>query len=150
FGKDARIELPPTRYPGPNQGFSVRSIGAQVDRQHTNIAAAIKTALGSFPPDCAKRLVLFSDGNQKLGNAISQAASAVRNADGRTPIDVVPIEYKYDSEILVDKIVVPPDLKKGDTANLKVVLRSARQAAGLLKLYRTSAVSRDSIAEQRV
>jgi uncharacterized membrane protein len=150
FGKEARIELPPTRYPGQNQGFAIRSIGAQVDRQHTNIAAAIKTALGAFPPDCAKRIVLFSDGNQNLGNAIAQAASAVRNADGKTPIDVVPIEYRYDSEILVDKIVVPPDLKKGDTANLKIVLRSARKAAGLLKLYRSSALGRSAVAEQRV
>ena len=150
FGKEARIELPPTRYPGPNQGFAVRSIGAQVDRQHTNIAAAIKTALGSFPPDCAKRMVLFSDGNQNLGNAISQAAAAARNADGKTPIDVVPIEYRYDSEILVDKVVIPPDLKKGDTANLKIVLRSARAAGGMLKLYRTAASGRDTVAEQRV
>jgi uncharacterized membrane protein len=148
FGKEARIELPPTRYPTDN--FAVRSIGAPVDRQHTNVAAAIKTALGAFPPDCAKRLVLFSDGNQNLGNAIAQAAAAVRNADGKAPIDVVPIEYRYDSEILVDKIVVPPDLKKGDTANLKIVLRSARTAAGSLKLYRASALGRSNIAEQRV
>jgi uncharacterized membrane protein len=150
FGKEARIELPPTRYPGPNQNFAIRAIGAPVDRQHSNIAAAIKTALGAFPPDCAKRLVLFSDGNQNLGNAISQAASAVRNADGKAPIDVVPIEYRYDSEVLVDKIVVPPDLKSGDTANLKIVLRSARPAGGLLKLYRNSAKGRENVAEQRV
>ncbi len=54
-------------------------------------------------------MILISDGNQNRGDAISQAMSAKQAG---IPIDVIPIEYKYDSEVLIDKIVLPSELKR--------------------------------------
>ncbi|MFO0945059.1 MAG: VWA domain-containing protein [Planctomycetota bacterium] len=144
FGKGARLELPPAPYPSNKE---IRSIGSLIDRQHSDLAAGIKLALGSFPPDTSRRIVLISDGNQNRGDVLTQAVAAQKNA---VPIDVVPIEYRYDTEILVDKVVLPPDLKKGDTANLKIVIRSSRPASGLLRLVRVSDDQSQTVLEQKV
>ncbi|MGL4464335.1 MAG: VWA domain-containing protein, partial [Planctomycetia bacterium] len=144
FGRNARIEQPPAAYERTRE---IRSVGSLLDRQYTDVASAIQLALGSFPPDAARRIVLFCDGNQNRGNALAQAVLAKQN---NVPIDVVPLEYRYDAEVLVDKVVVPPDLKKGDTANLKIVLRAARAAAGLMRLNRTSDDRREMVLEQQV
>jgi uncharacterized membrane protein len=144
FGKQPRVELPPARYPRDQQ---IRSITSNLDRQYSDIGSAIQLALGSLPPDTTGRLVLFTDGNQNRGNAVAEAAVARRNG---VPIDVVPIEYRYDAEVLVDKVSVPTELRAGDTANLKVVLRSARPATGILRLTRIVDGNRKVLAEERV
>ena len=40
-------------------------------------------------------------------------------------IDVLPIEYFYDREVLVEKVSIPPDVKKGETVNINVVIRAS-------------------------
>lgn len=144
FGKEAKVELPPAEYPRDRR---VRSIGSLLDRRHTDVAGAIRLALGAFPPDAAGRIVLLSDGNQNVGDALEQAVAA-RQAG--VPIDVVPIEYRYDAEVLVDKIVLPAELQPGEAANLRIVLRSARPAEGLLRLTRIADGARQNVLEQRV
>jgi uncharacterized membrane protein len=144
FGKEARVELPPALYPR-DQEF--RRVTASLDRQYSDLGSAIQLALGSLPPNTAGRLVLFTDGNQNRGNVLAEAAVARRN---KVPIDVVPIEYRYDAEILVDKVVVPAELRPGDTANIRVVIRSSRDAAGLLRLNRIVDGARQVLAEERV
>jgi uncharacterized membrane protein len=42
----------------------------------TNIADAIRLGLAMFPPDTARRLVLVSDGNQTIGDAVEAAKQA--------------------------------------------------------------------------
>lgn len=144
FGKDARLELPPAPYPIERV---VRAVGSRIDRQYSDLAGGIRLALGSFPPDAGRRIVLISDGNQNRGDVLAEVLAA-RSAG--VTVDVVPIEYRYDSEVLVDKVVLPPDLKKGDTANLRVVIRSARPATGRLRLRRVAGKEAVDVAEQRV
>lgn len=144
FGRNPRIELPPSLYPRDRQ---IRTIGSAIDRQYTDIGSAIQLALGSFPPGTSGRIVLVSDGNENRGQALEQAAASTRVG---VPIDVVPIEYHYDAEILVDKIAVPPEMKKGDTVNLKIVIRSGRPAAGVLRLNRIADGRPELIAQERI
>lgn len=144
FGKEARLELPPAEY---GRERRVLGVGAKVDRQHSDLAAGIKLALGSFPPDVTRRIVLLSDGNQNRGDVMTQALAA---RDAHIPIDVVPLDYRYESEILIDKIVLPPELKKGDTANLKIVVRAAAPASGTLRVLQTANEQSKTIVEQQV
>ena len=90
--------------------------------EFSDIAAAIKLALASFPEDTARRLVILSDGNENRGNALEQAFAA----EGlKVQIDVLPIDYKYDKEVLVEKVATPSDVKQGETININVVLRAS-------------------------
>ncbi len=73
---------------------------APIDSNYTDIAAAIKLALASFPEGTGKRIVLISDGNENLGNAEEQARIAKLNG---VQIDVVPLAagYRNENEVLV-------------------------------------------------
>ena len=128
FGKDARVEVPPTvQFPSLNSVENRPS-----SSEYTDLAGAIKLALASFPEDTARRLVILSDGNENRGNAIEQA----RAASGlNVQIDALPIDYKYDSEVLVEKVAMPPDVKKGETVNINVVVRASEPTSGTLQVF---------------
>ena len=70
FGREPAIEIPPF-----DDNVQVpKQIESQLDPDYTNIAAAIKLAEAAFPHDAAKRMVLVSDGNQNLGDALEEGA----------------------------------------------------------------------------
>lgn len=129
FSKNARVEVPPA----PSE---IRFLGVESTLQtdNTDLSGALKLAMGSFPEDSARRIVLLSDGNQNRGNAFEQALQA--KAQG-IQIDVLPIDYNYDNdqEVLVEKISLPADVKVGETVNLNVVMRATAPAKGLLQVF---------------
>ena len=67
-------------------------IESTIDPEYTDLGAAIKLALATFPEDTARRIVILSDGNENRGNALEQAlaAKALGVAD-RRPADRVPL-----------------------------------------------------------
>ena len=50
-------------------------------------------------------------------------------------VDVLPIEYFYDREVLVEKVSIPPDVKKGETVNINVVIRASEPTRGTLQIF---------------
>lgn len=105
-------------------------------REGTNIAQAIEFGLAMFPPDSARRLVLFSDGVETAGSALAAAADAAgANAAGRgVPIDIVPLPYHVASEVKVDRIEVPSNARPGQRITARVVIESTAAIAGRLDL----------------
>jgi len=97
----------------------------------TNLAAAIRMAMAVLPTDTARRIVVLTDGNQNLGDALREAKLAAAN---EVPIDVRPIEYTHTSEVLFDRIVAPTRAAAEENVPLRLVLRSRRAATGLLEL----------------
>ncbi len=130
FGTEPRIEIPPTPVPG-----RFTSAEVLIDPEHTDLASALKLALATFPEGSAKRIVLLSDGNENRGQALEQATAA---ADFDIQIDTVPINYRYDEEVLVEKVTVPPEVKEGETVNVNVVIRASAPTTGRLEIYRKS------------
>jgi uncharacterized membrane protein len=136
FGKNARVESPPTPHPSTLVG-----IENQPERDFTDIGGAIKLTMASFPEDTAKRLVIISDGNENRGNAVEQAIAA---RELGAEIDVLPIEYRYDREVLVEKISMPADVKLGETVNINVVLRASEPTTGSLQIFQKTENGRES------
>ncbi|HEX8201187.1 MAG TPA: VWA domain-containing protein [Isosphaeraceae bacterium] len=94
FGREPRVESPPTAYPG-----DVTGIESIVDPEYTDLASAIKLALATFPEETARRIVVVSDGNQNRGTALEQALAAKGLG---VQVDVLPVDYRYDNEVLVE------------------------------------------------
>jgi len=119
FGREARLELPPDSVPHLTLG----KIVSRVDESYTNIAAAMKLALASFPEGTGKRLVIISDGNENLGSAEEQARIAQQNG---VQIDVLPLasERRNKNEVLVERVEAPPFTEKGARLPIRIVLRS--------------------------
>ena len=107
-----------------------------VDDTYTDIAAALKLAMASFPEGVRKRIVLFSDGNENLGNAVEQAELARRNG---VQIDTVPLAAgrRNENEVMVQAVEAPARAEKGVRLPIRVFVRNAhptRIVPGLLEL----------------
>ncbi len=124
FGREATIEYPPF-------ADEIRAVGSgqldtlfQMRTDATNIAAALKLAQASFPEDTAKRIVLVTDGQENLGDAKTIASTLVENGIG---IDVVPIRLSATSEVAIEKIALPADIRRGQEFQTRVVLENFKQ-----------------------
>lgn len=144
FGREAIVCRPPqqvAQFQGPVQPLS------RVDAQESDLAAAIRVGRGLAPPGVTLRLVLLSDGNQNRGNALAEAHSA---AAAMTPIDIVTLDYEHSSDVLVDSVVVTPQLTEGEPATVKVILQSNTESQGRVRVYRSSLSNRDLLGEREV
>jgi len=120
FAREAAIEIPPFH---DTVQVSTR-IESPLDPEYTDLAAAIRLAQASFPEDAAKRIVIVSDGNENLGDALSQAQSAAAAGVG---LDVVPVRYERRGEVLVERVILPDNLRRGQPFDLKVVVSNIRE-----------------------
>ncbi|MEO0965405.1 MAG: VWA domain-containing protein [Planctomycetota bacterium] len=100
-------------------------------RDGTNSADGIRTAMALPPGQSSARMVLVSDGNDTDGDLIAAAREAA--AAGMT-IDVLPLDYRVDREVLVEGVYAPANAREGQTAAVRIPLRATRPATGLLQL----------------
>lgn len=137
-GRDAEIlSQPDTRSIVPDEEHAG-------SRDASNLAAGLRQALSILPPDTAKRIVLISDGNENVGNALAEAEVARANG---IPIDVVPIEYEAPNEVVFENLKAPTRARPGQTADLRLLLRSQRAARGTVFLRESGrAIDLDSEA----
>ncbi len=112
----------------------------------TNIAEAVRLALAMFPADTARRIVLISDGNETMGDALDAAREAAAGflADGSSaaairatvPIDVAPVVYEVTGDVQVVRVESPPTAQPGQTVTVRIVLEATGPATGRLELRR--------------
>jgi uncharacterized membrane protein len=130
FGREPRVEIPPA--PSELNALGVESM---VDAENTDVGAAVKLTLASFPEDTARRMVIVSDGNENRGDLLKQALVAKSLG---VQVDILPIDYFYDREVLVEKVMIPPDVKKGEKVNIDVVIRASEPTRGTLQIVQKS------------
>ena len=118
FGRDAAIEIPPL----DDELQMAPAIESLLDPEYTNLAAAMKLAQASFPEDAARRVVLVSDGNQNLGNALEQAQGLAAAGVG---IDVVPVRFHSRAEVAVERVALPGGVRRGQPFDLRIVVSNS-------------------------
>src|SRR6266852_3120866 len=64
FGSEASIES------APNAAVDLQKVQAVVGTERTDLAAAIRLGTAAFPESGQKRLVLMTDGNENMGDAM--------------------------------------------------------------------------------
>ncbi|MDX2147379.1 MAG: VWA domain-containing protein [Planctomycetota bacterium] len=135
FAGEAGVLAMPTR-----GAVAPRWMDAPVASGGTNIARALELASSLIPPDAAGRIVLVSDGNATTGDALAAARAlgsvSRRGVGGRrgVPVDVAPIDYRVEREVLVESVDAPPRASENATINLRVVLRSSAAGVGRLTI----------------
>ncbi|HZO52823.1 MAG TPA: glutamine amidotransferase [Bryobacteraceae bacterium] len=137
FGTEAAIES------SANPIVDVQKINAVVGQERTDIASAIRLGSAAFPETGQKRLVLLSDGNENMGDAIA-AMLAARNLG--VSIDVVPLGVERGNDVSVQKLGVPNRVKEGQTFEAKIFVQADAPQAATVRLYRNDA----ALGEQRV
>ncbi|TWU24352.1 von Willebrand factor type A domain protein [Novipirellula galeiformis] len=122
FGRDASIEIPPFDDDIPPLR-RLESLGDRTDA--TNLEAALNLAQASMPEDTSRRIVIVTDGNENIGQARKLAARATEAGIG---IDVVPVIIDAKSEVLVEKIDLPDNIRKGQPFEARIVISSYADA----------------------
>jgi Mg-chelatase subunit ChlD len=116
FGREAQVEHPPL-----GQGELPPRSESSVDPERTNLGDALKLAKATFPPNAARRVVVISDGNQNLGDALNQARDL--SAAGIS-IDVAPLAFRVAPDIIVSKVATPSDARAGVPFDVSVVVEN--------------------------
>jgi Ca-activated chloride channel family protein len=116
----------------PRPALTVDHLASGAQPHHTNLSGALRMALALFPPDTARRVVVLSDGNENVGQALLEADTYL--AAG-VPIDVAPLTYQHDAEILVERLTAPASAALDQTVDLNLVVRSQKAGKARILLY---------------
>src|ERR1039457_3833223 len=127
FGAEASIES------SPNAAVDVTKIQAVVGTERSDLAAAIRLATAAFPETGQKRLVLMSDGNENIGDALGAVLAA--RPLGVT-VDVVPMGVARANDVSVQKLQVPSKLKEGQVFEVKIFVQADRATPATVRLFR--------------
>jgi len=88
--------------------------------------------------------VLLTDGNENIGDAMG-AVLAARQQLGVT-VDVLPMGVTRANDVSVQKVQVPPKLKKGQAFEIKIFVQSDQAQTAAVRLYRNE----QFLGEQKV
>ncbi|MDB4929268.1 MAG: hypothetical protein JWM10_1752, partial [Myxococcaceae bacterium] len=98
---------------------------ASVDRDGTDLAAAIDRSLSERPDDGAARIALLSDGAANRGDVL---AAAARAAAAGVPVDVFPLTATAGRGLRVASVRAPARLDEHEAFDLRVVTVSTERA----------------------
>ena len=121
----ARIAMLPAADP------TMRRRSTTLTGRQSRLASGIEMAMAIAPPDTATRIVLVSEGNETEGDLKEAARTAAAN---KIPIDVLPLRYRYESEVLFRRLVAPARARSGQTVDLRFLLESTASVRGRLLL----------------
>src|SRR5713101_9158392 len=127
FGTDASLEST------ANEIVKLDKVTAVVGTERTDLAAAIRLGTAAFPETGQKRLVVLSDGNENLGDAMG-AVLAARNLG--VTMDVLPLGVARANDVSVQKVQLPSKLKKGQAFEVKIFVQADQAQKATVRLYR--------------
>ncbi len=129
FGSEPALETTVNNLVDPQK----EKIFAVIGSDRTDIAGAVRLGTAAFPENGQKRLVVLSDGNENVGDALNAVVSA--KPLGVT-IDVIPIGAARGNDVSVQRLGVPARVKRGQTIAAKIFVQSDQKQTGRLRIYR--------------
>ena len=140
FGRNSAVELPPAESTPLEEGILLNSL---IDRDATNLEQSLSLAAAMLPAENRGRIVLISDGTETAGDLRSILDELKSRG---IAVDVMPITYSYKSEVWVEQLELPRNIKLGESYEADVVLSSLKAGNGQLVLKENGR----TIAEQDI
>ncbi|MEP0846530.1 MAG: VWA domain-containing protein [Phycisphaerae bacterium] len=116
----------------PMGALGIDRLSEPIEPDKTGLAAALRMAMALFTGDTSRRIVVLSDGNENVGQALAEADTI---AAAGVPVDVVPLRYEHGDEVVFERLSAPATATSDETINLHMVLRSQRPTRGRILLY---------------
>jgi uncharacterized membrane protein len=127
FGSEANIEMT------ANSTVEDGKVFAVVGTERTDIAGAIQLGTAAFPETGQKRLVLMSDGNENIGDAMTALLAA---KDLGVTMDVVPLGVERGNDVSVQKFTLPSKLKQGQVFEGKITIQADQAGKAVMYIER--------------
>ncbi|GAK58394.1 conserved putative chloride channel [Candidatus Vecturithrix granuli] len=128
FGKHPSLEI------SLSSEFEPRPIRSDVNTNFTNIHEALQFAIGKLPQQGKNKIVLFSDGNENLQQAVDMAYLA---ASLGIEIDPAPLGSWYgQGEVFLQKLETPATVALETPFEIRIAIMSSVAQQGELVLLR--------------
>lgn len=98
----------------------------------TNIAQALRMSIACMAPGMNNRLVILSDGNQNVGDALDEAKQAKAN---NLTVDVIPLRYKHGAEVVFEQLKAPAYANLNEQITLRPIIRSDTETTGEIRIH---------------
>ena len=134
FGENAAVDQQMTTR------NSVQQLRTTVETGNTNIASALNSALALFPSDSTPRIIILSDGQETLGNALQIAQRAAVTG---VEIDYIPYERPIVQDVRVQDVSVPSRVAEGQPFDVTLTLNADRATSARLLLFLNSELLRE-------
>jgi uncharacterized membrane protein len=115
----------------PSGDTAIRQRNTTLNGQQSKLADGIQMAMAIAPPDTAVRILFVSEGNETAGDLKEAARTAAAN---NIPIDVLPLRYQYDNEVVFKRLAAPTRARSSQTISLRFILNSTIETRGRLQL----------------
>jgi len=115
----------------PTRDVTIHQRNTTLDGGQSKLADGLQMALAIAPPDTAVRILLVSEGNQTAGDLKEAAQTAAANG---IPVDVLPLRYQYDHEVVFKRLAAPARARSNQTISLRFILSSTSTSRGTLQL----------------
>lgn len=115
----------------PSGDPAIRQRNTTLTGQQSKLADGVQMAMAIAPPETAVRILLVSEGNETGGDLKEAARIAAAN---KIPIDVLPLRYSYDNEVIFKRLAAPTKARSGQTVQLRFILNSTTNVHGKLLL----------------
>lgn len=125
-GKEAVIETPLS-----DKVNTIDSFQTTVNPSYTNLASGLQLAGSQFSEDVRGRVVLMTDGNENIGDAIRQA-SYLRGQD--YIVDVLPFSPAYKEDVAISAFDVPENIYLGEQATLSMTVDSSLDTTSQVRI----------------
>jgi uncharacterized membrane protein len=131
FGANAVVEKP------LNNVHELGTIQSAPQTGNTNLEKAIRLALGMFPADAARRIVVLSDGRPTLGNSESAAELAAA-----TGVEISYVQFTPEAlpEVQVSNVSAPSTVNAGQSFDLSFTVESQAATAAIITILQSGAV----------
>lgn len=127
FGRDPLVEA------GLGSDLSeIESISSDIGPDFTNLGGALDLALASLPADTGARIVLLTDGNENLGDAVASARIA---ANRGVQIDAVPFGMPTEEEVTAGRLILPRRVEEDEMYEVRAVVESESETDALVEVY---------------
>ncbi|MBO0794230.1 MAG: VWA domain-containing protein, partial [Ktedonobacteraceae bacterium] len=129
-----------------------QSIKSQIDFSHfestpdtnyTDLAAGLRLAAAIMPSDTERHIILLTDGQQNLGDSLQEAQLLQQQG---IRLDIVPLPETKTSEVRIDGLDAPTQLRVNERFILHAKLFSTAAQKARLRLY----LDQKLISEQNV
>lgn len=125
----------------PRRHFKLGDFSPDVNREETDIQAALQAALAQIGENRQGRILLISDGNENRGE-ISPIMPLLRSHG--VPVWVLPVNSsRGGNEVYLSDIVLPPEVDSAEGFEVRGAIESRYKARARIKLLRDGVIHKE-------